>query len=302
MLIEKRIKNNIDNILLSIKYTCFLEEIKNTDKEIEILGGKKIVLGDKNKKLEKNKQYIKDFNIDIEKIKNANKPDMYLIVENNQLSDKLNMLSETANFNKIKYYIAIETIFDADLMMCKYKDSFMESISMILFSDKLVIKNIENKIIEIFKFITENKQDNELDLEHPLMKKFIEKMTIYMKKGPKSLIVGGGVLATGLFVVKTINRINLPRRANGLSKLPADKYLYELIRTAVAIFYEQQVSISRLEYQKIFRLYLKEINLSRKNILKNLYDKWYQVKDNKEKLKYLCNFDRFLIDNIKFDK
>ncbi len=305
MLIEKRqIKKNVESIILSIKYSCLLEEIRVLEQKLDIIGGKKIALGIKGKELEQKKQQIDDVNLVIDKIKDTNKPYIYSIFEKNQLADKLNLLSKSKNYKKLKYYIALETIFDADLINCKNKDALLENISIILFSNKSEIKEIERKIIEIYNYIADNKQEKDLpvaDLVQMFAKIPIYKMLGFLKAySPKFALVGG--LAADFVLGRVTKKITQLKNAKRISKLPADNFLYELIRTAVALFYEKQEAFSSLEYQKKFRLYLKELNLTRNIILDNLYNKWQEVEKNQEKLKLLNKFDMFLLEKVKFHK
>lgn len=303
MLIEKRaIRKNIESIILSIKYSCLLEEIKSP--------AMKGLLGKKDKEQER-KRHIDDLNLVIKSIKDNNKPNKYLLFEKNQLADKLDLLSKSRNYKKLKYYIAIETIFDADLMKCPNKDNLLESISMNIFSDKAEIKKIERKTIEINNFIAGNKQDNDSAIagliqlfpKIDLAKIDIAKISKVMKRIPLKLaFVGGGGVMAGLLAGAAIIKVAQLKKAKRLSTSSEDAFLFEITRTAVGLFYEKQEAFSKLEFQRRFRLYLKEINLTRKIILENIYNKWYEIEENKEKLKLLNNFDRFLIEKVKFDK
>lgn len=304
---KRKLLKSKNDIVLSIKYARLKEEVSDTEAKKAVLADKKLVIGSKDKALEKQKSFISEAKSNIKKIEDAYKPINYELVVNDKLSDKINSLSKYKNLELIKYNIAIDTVLD-DEFDYKNTDDLLERISLSLFNDKYEIQNIKkilNKIEGIFyKTETLNTIDSAIGAlkQVPLNKLGNAAQVAIRYFGKVKFAIGAiGVIGTG--TVGAIAYFKRRKHARALSHLEPGELARVLIACALNITYAKKTFVNNeTGYRAFLKTTIKDINLQRSNVLKDVFEKHYDVKQNQLKLELYYKFDNYFIELLKSKK
>jgi len=298
---RRRVNKIIDNVVLSIRYARLKEEVKETKEKQLVVVEKKKSSASNEKKREKDIALINRANQSLRTIERANEADAYLLVENNTVNEQLDKLSKHWDYGFLKYTIALKMVMDDSF---EYTESttvdFYESISQMLFGDKNVISDINNDFQAVATAIcgTDKKSWGEVAAT------LIEKIPVHIiadsakdsKKMMDKITAGIANKAVG-FGLKTVKSM-LKKHAKQASLPPLGDFANELIVSAMNLLYRNDSCETEVLYQKYFISILKDINIQRQIITKQLFEMLFDVEENRHKLKLLQNYDNYIIGQM----
>lgn len=298
----KKVEKIKNTIVLSIKYERLKEEISDAEAKKPDLAEKKKLIDFTEKKIYNSNKFIEHVNTVIDRIKQDNNPNNYLLIANNQINRQLKLLSKQKNFNLIKYSIAFEVLMDDDF---KYTENtnvdFIENISLMLFNDKTVMKKIDDDYKRIKNRIHGTYFKNYLESTAQLATGVISKIPInnFVKASmyiPKNALVIAGTSALGVGLGYTY--LKLRKQAKKLSTLTSGDLANKLIISAMSLLYAKKYFEYEADYNKYFKYILAGVNLERKFIMRELFEYQREMEANKSKIKLLHNFDDYLIEQM----
>lgn len=314
-MLKKEVQRLENSIVLSIKYSRLLEEIKDTNDKIDVIQGKKFDLT-KNKKIQLNEKYIKEVKEAIKEIEKL-PTYRYNLYATNQLEFKLNVLSKYKDFETIKYNIAIRTVLDSTVDY-QNTDDYLESISLMLFADKSKIKLIKNELYKIYGILTNTKQQipnekNSVDITGAVVALAPAAKPILPKLKNAALVVAKGVANHPKIVIATaaigtivgvsggliMGRRKHNKAVKAFKHIESEDLEYILLVNALCLKIASEY-MDEIEYYKYFQNKLRLINIYKKKIDKELFVKWFDKENNSEKIMLLNRFDEYLIKHIKF--
>lgn len=291
------------DIILSIKYARLKEEVSDTKIKNNEIKEKKKLLGTKEKTLDKNKNFMDNAEVKIKEIEDKHKPKNYMLVLNDKLADEVSKLSKYKNFEVIKYSIATELILDMDFNY-KNTDDFLEKISKLLFDDKYEISKIKTKHKEIEKRFLNTYIKDFFTSEMITIKSIAPNEMSRIAKNAVSKIskmkIAVGLGIAGVIGVNIYKRF---RHSIALSQLEAGELARVLTSYALKMtFAKKAFADNEPAYRKYLKTTIKDITYQRISVIKDIFEKHFDIGQNKLKLELYHNFDNYFIELLERSK
>ncbi len=275
---RKKKANKIkENIVLSIKYAGFKEELSLLEESSSLKGRRQ-------NKLLKEIDGVKRL---INNIEQNNEENSYSLVVNDKLELELKKLSKQKAFEFIKYEVAIQLVFDKHFDQ-KLNKKLFQDISIILFNDFNKINIIEqeyNKVKKVLLFNEDSegqKEDVIGDLLLPTVVKN-ENYIIAYKLGTRLL-------------KRIINRNKIKKHIKEINK----NFKNLLILDAMTILFAKEYYKDNLkELNSFYKRIFKDINLKRHYLMKEIFEQQHLSDSNSYKMKLFQNFDKYILEQIQ---
>jgi|GEM_PF-4337821 len=286
------------NITLSIQYARLLKELSETEQKKLMLKDKKGVRKLKNKQIKKTNTHAEEVSDIIKNIIARNKVKEYSIVIDNTLDKYLDRLSCHEYFEMVKFNIALNTILDSSITY-RNSDKYLEDISELLYQDKYLLQTIQKDIGELYLiFNNETSENKALALAHKLPVNI--DMAHHLLKGRMKKLSSPLVLSFAFMAGGEVHKILKKRKmVHKFRKLSSSEFDYLLTTTLLSLVYAEKI-LPEEKKRKYFSSKLKTINITRAALAKELFEEFYDVKENLVKIKQLNMFDKYLMEKMKF--